>query len=102
MIPELINKLYETDIISKNDLNNLTPLRKDYDNKFGNFLVDNKYLTKNDLKRFSKENRNYLFGLFDEWLTNHSTIPNAIIWREKSLQEYPNGTPIAYNLWEHR
>jgi hypothetical protein len=28
MIPELINQLYETDTISKNDLNNLTPLKK--------------------------------------------------------------------------
>lgn len=54
MIPELINRLYETNIISKNDLTNLTPLKKDYDNKFGNFLVDKNYLTKKDLKRFSK------------------------------------------------
>ena len=66
MIPELINRLYETNIISKKDLTNLTPLKKDYDNKFGNFLVDNNYLTKKDLKTFSQENQNYLFELFNE------------------------------------
>lgn len=99
MIPELINRLYETNIISKKDLTNLTPLKKDYDNKFGNFLVDNNYLTKKDLKTFSQENQNYLFELFNEWLINHSKIPNAIIWRENPSKENPNGIPLSYKLW---
>ena len=52
MIPEFINKLYETNIISKKDLKSLKPLKKDYDKKFGNFLIDNNYLTKKDLEDF--------------------------------------------------
>jgi hypothetical protein len=98
-IPELINRLYETNIISKKDLASLTPLKKDYDNKFGNFLVDNNYLTKKDLKTFSKENQDFLFGLFNEWLIKHSKIPNAIIWRGNASKENPNGIPFTYNLW---
>jgi len=99
MIPELINKLYETNIISKKDLTKLNPLKKDYDNKLGNFLVDNNYLTKKDLKIFLKENQDFLFGLFNEWFINHSKIPNAIIWRENTSKENPNGIPLNYNLW---
>ena len=100
MIPELINKLYETNIISKKDLKSLNPLKKDYDNKLGNFLVDNNYLTKKDLEKFSKENQDFLYDLFSEWLNKYPKIPNAIIWRENASKEYPNGVPLAYNLWE--
>lgn len=100
-IPELINRLYETNLISKKDLVPLTPLKKDYDNKFGNFLVDNNYLTKKDLKTFSKENQDFLFGLFNEWLIKHSKISNAIIWRGNASKENPNGIPFTYNLWGH-
>jgi hypothetical protein len=100
MIPELINKLYETDLLSKKDLTSLTPLKKDYDNKLGNFLVDNDYLIKNDLKTFTQKNQDYLFGLFNAWFINHSKIPNAIIWRENPSKENPNGIPRDYNLWE--
>ena len=61
--------------------------------------MDKNYLTKKDLKTFSKENQDYLFGLFNEWLINHSKIPNAIIWRENPSKENPNGTPLSYRLW---
>ncbi len=68
-------------IISKKDYESLSPLKKDYDKKLGNFLVDKGYLTKQDLKNFSKENQDFLFGLFDEWLNKYSNLSNAIIWR---------------------
>jgi hypothetical protein len=99
MIPEFINKLYETNIISKKEVESLNPLKKDYDKKFGNFLIDNNYLTKKDLETFSKENQEFLFGLFNEWLIKHSKIPNAIIWRENASKENPNGIPYNYNFW---
>ena len=100
MIPELINKLYETNIISKKDLSSLTPLKKDYDNKFGNYLVDNNYLTKRDIKTFLQENQDFLFGIFNKWLNKNSKISNAIIWHENGSKENPNGIPFDYNAWE--
>ncbi len=38
MIPDLINKFYENELISKKDYESLSPLKKDYDKKLGNFL----------------------------------------------------------------
>ena len=99
MIPKFINKLYETNIISKKDLESLNPLKKDYDKKFGNFLIDNNYLNKKDIETFFNKNHEFLFGLFNEWLIKHSKIPNAIIWRENASKENPNGIPYNYNLW---
>jgi hypothetical protein len=99
MIPELINKLYENKLISKKDLKSLTPLKKDYDKKFGNFLIDNKYLSKNDLKSFVIKNQDILFDIFNEWLNKHPDIANAIIWRETSAKNEPNGFHSNYNLW---
>jgi hypothetical protein len=100
MIPELINKLYESDIISKKDLKSLKPLKKDYDKKFGNYLIDNNYLTKKDLESFSHTNTDFLFKLFNEWLNKHTNLSNAIIWRENSSKDNPKGIPYAYNTWE--
>ena len=99
MIPDLINKLYENGLISKKDFESLSPLKKDYDKKLGNFLVDEGYLTKQDLKNFSIENQDFLFGLFDGWLNKYSNLSNAIIWRVNDSKKYPNGVPQNYNLW---
>jgi len=99
MIPDLINKLYENELISKKDFGSLSPLKKDYDKKLGNFLVDGGYLTKEDLKTFSKENQDFLFGLFDAWLNKYSNLANAIIWRANDSKNHPNGVPIEYKLW---
>ena len=99
MIPDLINKLYGNGLISKKDFESLSPLKKDYDKKLGNFLVDEGYLTKQDLKNFSIENQDFLFGLFDGWLNKYSNLSNAIIWRVNDSKKYPNGVPQNYNLW---
>jgi hypothetical protein len=98
MIPELVNKLYENDIISKKDLKSLKPLKKDYDKKFGNFLIDNNYLTKKDLESFTHLNKDFLFTLFNEWLNKHTNLSKAIIWRENASKDNPKGIP--YDTWE--
>jgi len=90
MIPELINKLYETNIISKKDLTKLNPLKKDYDKKLGNFLVAGEFFSKHDLKTFFIENQDTLYKLFDEWLNKNSNLANAIIWRSNHSKKYPN------------
>ena len=99
MIPDLINKFYENELISKKDYESLSPLKKDYDKKLGNFLIDEGYLTKQDLINFSNENQDFLFGLFDEWLNGYSDLSNAIIWRVKDSDKYPNGVPKDYHSW---
>ena len=60
MIPDLINRLYETESITKNQYESLSPLKKNYNEKFGNFLVDGGYITKKQLKTFFIENEDYL------------------------------------------
>jgi hypothetical protein len=99
MIPDLINKLYETGLISKKHLDSLFPLKKDYDKKLGLFLVDGGFLSKNELSNFTKENQDFLFKLFDKWLNENSKLANAIIWRVNESKEYPNGMPAPYNVW---
>ncbi len=99
MIPELINKLYENGSLSKKQFESLSPLKKDYDKKLGNFLVEGVFLTKKDLKIFFKENKDFLFEIFDNWLEKNSNLANAIIWRSNFSKKYPNGVPKSYSLW---
>ncbi len=99
MIPDLIDKFYENELISKKQFESLSPLKKDYDKKLGNFLVDGGFLTKKDLKTFFTENQDFLFELFDEWLNKNSNLANAVIWRSNHSKKYPNGVPKAYNSW---
>ena len=87
MIPDLINKLYETGLISKKHFDSLSPLKKDYDKKLGMFLVDGGFLTKKDFTNFSKKNQDFLFELFDKWLNENSKLANAIIWRVKESKK---------------
>ena len=52
MIPELIDKFYEKELITKKQFEYLSPLKKDYDKKLGNFLVAGEFFSKHDLKAF--------------------------------------------------
>lgn len=99
MIPDLITRLYETESITKNQYESLSPLKKNYNEKLGNFLVEHEYVSQKDLKTFFKENQDFLFNLFDEWLSKESKIPNAIIWRSNNSKKSVNGFPYQYNKW---
>jgi len=106
MIPELINKFYEDKLISKNQYQSLSPLKKDYDKKLGNFLIDGEYITKKDLITFFKENKDFLFQIFDKWMKENSKIANAIIWRSKDSNKsqneahnYKNGLKIKKKIF---
>lgn len=94
MIPELITRFYETKSVSKEQYESLQPLKKPYGKKLGDFLVDNGYLTRNDLKTFLEENKDFLFELLDKWLNDNPKIANAIDWKNSS-KEGSN----AYSKW---
>ena len=98
MIPELINKFYEDKLISKNQYQSLSPLKKDYDKKLGNFLVDGGFITQKDLKTFFKENQDFLFQIFNKWMKENNKIANAIIWRSKDSNKSQNEAH-NYNVW---
>ena len=59
MIPELINKFYEDKLISENQYQSLSPLKKDYDKKLGNFLVDGDLLPKRFKNLFQRKIRTF-------------------------------------------
>lgn len=99
MIPELIDKFYEKELITKKQFEYLSPLKKDYDKKLGNFLVDGEFFSKHDLKTFFIENQDILYKLFDGWLNKNSNLAKAIIWRSNPSKEYPNGVPKGYTSW---
>ena len=105
MIPDIINRLYETESITKNQHESLSPLKKNYNEKFGNFLVNGGYITKKQLKTFFIENEDYLFDIFDQWVKDNPKLSNAIIWRAKDSKsskqsnKYSNGIPHTYNSW---
>jgi hypothetical protein len=56
LIPELINKLLENDLISKEQYKSLSPLKKPYGKKLGKFLIESDYLTKKNLETFIEQN----------------------------------------------
>ncbi len=99
MIPDIINKLYEDRTISKDQHESLTPLKKDYSQKLGNFLVKGNYTTYSELEKFFTDNEEYLFELFDGWLLNNSKVADAIVWRGGDSTEQSNGKPSNYNSW---
>ena len=67
MIPELINKFYEDKLISKNQYQSLSPLKKDYDKKLGNFLVDGGFI---NTKRFKNLFQMKIKTFFFKFLIN--------------------------------
>lgn len=99
MIPDLIKMFFEADLISKEQYESLEPLKKPYGKRFGNFLVNNGFSTKNTIKAFLKENKGNLFELFDGWLIENSKIADAIIWRSKSSENSDNGN-MSYMFWD--
>jgi hypothetical protein len=99
MIPDLINKLFEDGLILKEQYESLSPLKKPYDKKLGNFLVEGGFLTQEVLKTFVVENDNFLFELFDQWLRDNSDIAKAIIWRADGSKRTSNGVSRAYHSW---
>jgi hypothetical protein len=99
MIVDLINKLFEDNLISKEQYESLSPLKKPYEEKFGNFLVTGGFLTQEVLETFLKENDQFLFGLFDQFLKENSKVADAIIWRANSSKKNSNGIPKPYNNW---
>ncbi len=99
LIPDLINKFLENDLISKEQYSSLSPLKKAYGEKFGNFLIEGKFLTEEDLETFLEENEQFLFELFDNFLNENSNVANAIIWRSDGSTKNSNGISQSYNDW---
>lgn len=99
MIPELITMLYEADLISKEQHELMQPLKKPYGERFGSFLVNKEFTTKNALETFLEENKDALFDLFDQWLADNTKIANAIIWRGNSSKEDSNNNGNVYLSW---
>ena len=99
MIPELITMLYEADLISKEQHESMQPLKKPYGERFGSFLVNKEFTTKNALETFLEGNKDALFDLFDHWLADNTKIANAIIWRGNSSKEDSNNNGNVYLSW---
>ena len=99
MIPELIDKFSENNIITKEQFESLTPLKKPYDRKLGIFLVEGGFLTKEVLESFLEDNEIFLFKVFDQWLNENSIIANAIRWQADGSKRTPNGISRAYHSW---
>ena len=93
MIPELINKLLENDLISKEQYKSLSPLKKPYGKKLGKFLIESDYLTKKNLETFIEQNKQSLFELFDNFINENSKLAKSIIWNDDSKN------PKSYNNW---
>ncbi|HEX7468753.1 MAG TPA: hypothetical protein VF324_09250, partial [Methanobacterium sp.] len=105
MIPELINKFFESDLISKEQYESISPLKKPYGQKLGNFLIEGGFLVEDKvstpevLKSFLEENEQFLFELFDQFLNENSKLAKTIIWRADGSKENPNGVPKSYKYW---
>ena len=93
MIPELINKLLENDLITKEQYKSLSPLKKPYDKKLGKFLIEGDFLTQKNLETLLEENKQFLFELFDNFLNENSKLAKSIIWNDDSKN------PNSYNNW---
>lgn len=68
MIPELIDKLFEDEIISQEQHKSLTPIKKPYGTKLANFLITGEFTTQDTLKTFFNENKHFLYELFNKFL----------------------------------
>lgn len=99
MIPDLIDKLLEEDLLSKKQHESISPLKKPYGTKLGNFLLDKGFLTQEALINFVKENESFLFKLFDQFLKGNSELSNAIIWRAHGAKKNSNIVVKSYNNW---
>ncbi len=98
MIPDLFNKLLENDLISKEQYKSLSPLKKPYGKKLGNFLIEGEFSTQKILENFLQENNQFLFELIDNFLDENSKLANAIIWNDGSKENLKDVTN-SYNNW---
>jgi hypothetical protein len=69
----MFNKLLENDLISKEQFKSLSPLKKPYGKKLGNFLIEGEFSTQKILETFLEENKQFLFELFDNFLNENSS-----------------------------
>ena len=95
MIPDLIDKFFEEDVISKEQHKSLSPLNKPYGEKLGKFLYQKEYSTPEVVESFIKENEQDLFEIFNQYLNDNSIVADTMIWRAKDGFR-------SYNQWQPR
>ena len=57
MIPDLIDKFLEENLISNEEYKSVSPLKKPYGKKFGHYFLEKGWFTSEDLKKLPKKIR---------------------------------------------